>query len=100
MLVLVFLAVVKSRPMHVLMLMLMFVFVRVGMSVAMVVVMLTMLMGMAVRANPNWVFSRQSASAISTHYSISKEATSISRPARSSPLGVWQSGHSANISSD
>jgi hypothetical protein len=31
-------------------------------------------------------FSGQSASAILTHYSISKEATSISRPARRSPL--------------
>jgi len=91
---LVFLTVVKPRPMRVLMLM--FVLVPVGMSV----IMLIMLVGMVVRANPNRVFSRQSASAISTHYSISKEATSISRPARSSPLGVWQSGHSANISSD
>jgi hypothetical protein len=31
-------------------------------------------------------FSGQSASAIITHQSISKEASSISRPARSSPL--------------
>jgi hypothetical protein len=31
----------------------------------------------------------QSASAIFTHYSISIEASSISRPARNSPLGAW-----------
>jgi hypothetical protein len=35
-----------------------------------------------------WRFSGQSASAIFTHQSISKEANSISRPARSSPLGL------------
>jgi hypothetical protein len=33
-------------------------------------------------------FSGQSASAIFTHQSISREANSISRPARSSPLGM------------
>jgi hypothetical protein len=33
-------------------------------------------------------FSGQSASAILTHQSISKEASSISRPARSSPLSL------------
>ena len=51
------------------------------------------------RTNAHRVFSGQSASAIFTHQSISSEATSISRPARISPLRAWQSGHSANISS-
>ena len=34
------------------------------------------------------VFSGQTATAIFTHYSISSEASSISRPARRSPLGL------------
>ena len=42
--------------------------------------------GLFPRAYPDRVLFRRAASAIVTHYSISKEATSISRPARSSPL--------------
>jgi hypothetical protein len=59
--------------------------------VAVVVVMLVIvLMGMFVvmSAYADRRFSGQSASAIFTHQSISKEASSISRPARSSPLGM------------
>ena len=41
-----------------------------------------------VALTPDRSFAGQSASAILTHQSISKEATSISRPARSSPLGL------------
>src|SRR5262245_42307510 len=56
-----------------------FMHVWVLMNVFVLVVMST---------DPHWVFSRQSAAAIFTHYSISKEASSISLPARKSPL-VW-----------
>ena len=75
--------------------MLMVVVIRVLMSVP---VPVFVLMGMS--ADARRVFAWQSASAVFTHYSISSEATSISRPARRLPLGSWQSGHSANISSD
>jgi hypothetical protein len=81
--------------------------VRMGMIVAVVLsqtvfMLLFMFMAMFVvmSANAYWRFTRQSASAVFTHQSISNEANSISRPARSSPLNLWQSGHSANISSD
>ena len=83
--------------------------VRVSMRVGVVVVMVmsrTMFVRMAMIVlvvlglDANRFFSRQAASAFFTHQSISIEASSISRPARSSPLGLWQSGHSANISSD
>jgi hypothetical protein len=57
------------------------VVVVVGMVVAVLMAMLVVMGAYTCRS-----FSGQSASAILTHYSISKEATSISRPARSSPL--------------
>jgi hypothetical protein len=55
----------------------------VGMGVV-VTVLVFMLVVMSTHTNRR--FSGQSASAILTHQSISKEASSISRPARSSPL--------------
>ncbi len=96
---LVLLAVVKAGTVGVLV----FVFMRMRVFMLMFVGVpgfVRVRVGMIMGVNPDRVFSRQSASTISTHYSISREATSISRPARSWPLGLWQSGHSANISSD
>jgi len=80
-----------------------FMLVRVRMVMLMLramVVFVLMSMFVLVSAHAYWRFTRQSASAIFTHQSISNEANSISRPARSSPLRLWQSGHSANRSSD
>jgi hypothetical protein len=74
-------AVVVSRTVLVLML------VAVLLAVVMLVTVL-MSRFMVMSANTCRSFSGQSASAIFTHQSISKEATSISRPARSSPLGL------------
>jgi cell division protein FtsL len=74
-----------------------FVVVIVPMFRPMIVIMallvcmvLTVLMFMLVvmSAYAHRRFSGQSASAILTHQSISKEASSISRPARSSPLSL------------
>src|SRR5215831_18546634 len=79
----------------VVMVMLMFVFVRV-----LVFVIMFMLVSVVVGTHLGRSFSRQSTSAIFAHYSISKEANSISRPARRSPLGLWQAGHSPKKSSD
>ena len=71
------------------------VLVRVGMlvlvAVAMIVFMSVIMIVVtgvltSVRANSHRILSRQTASAISTHQSTSNEATSISRPARISPL--------------
>jgi len=80
-------AVVVSRTMLMLMLMAVLMFMFMGLLVVM-------------GAHARRILSGQSASAIFTHQSISKEASSISRPARSSPLRLWHSGHSANILSD
>jgi hypothetical protein len=65
------------------MLVAMAVVVVMTVTVLMVVVM-SMLMVFG--TNAHRLFSGQSASAFFTHQSISSEATSISRPARSSPL--------------
>lgn len=64
----------------------MLVFVLVLMVVAMIVPV-HMRMMMVMSAYSYRAFPGQSASAIFTHYSISSEASSISRPPRSSPLG-------------
>jgi hypothetical protein len=78
----------------------------VGVSVGMrVVVVMMMVMAMAVTVfmvvvmgtDAHRVFTGQSTSAFLAHQSTSNEVSSISRPARSSMLGQWQSGHSANI---
>jgi nitrogen fixation protein FixH len=61
--------------------MILFMGVVVGMFVAVLISMFVVMGAYACRS-----FSGQPASAIFTHQSISKEATSISRPARSSPL--------------
>ena len=78
-------AVMLSRFMLVLVIMLMsmpmIMAMLVGMAVAVLMFMLVVMSAYTCRS-----FSGQSASAILTHYSISKEATSISRPARRSPL--------------
>ena len=88
--VLMLFAMVVTRA--VLVLMAMFV------SVPVIALMLMgMLLGMS--TDPHGILSRQSASTISTHQSISNEANSSSRPARISPLGLWHPGHSPNISS-
>jgi hypothetical protein len=68
------------------------------MSMVMMVIM-AVLMIMMMSTDTNRIFSGQSAAAFFTHYPISKEASSISLPARSSPLGLWQAGHSLNRSS-
>jgi hypothetical protein len=68
------------------MFMVMFVSMVVAVSVA-----------VTLTSDSNRSLARQTASAIFTHYSISREASSNSRPARSSRLGVWQSGQAANI---
>ena len=86
-------AMVMPGPMFMLMVGAMFMFMVVLMRMRVFVLLM-------LGANPNRVFSGQSAAAIFTHYSTSKEASSSSLPARNSPLGVWQSGQSANISSD
>jgi hypothetical protein len=80
-------AVVLPRTVLVVVIMLMLVpmIVIMDMAVGMVVtVLVAVLVVMGAYAYRS--FSGQSASAIFTHYSISKEASSISRPARSSPL--------------
>ncbi len=60
--------------------------VMVMVMVVRVVVTVPMLMLVGLSTNACGLFARQSASAIFTHYSISNEATSISRPARNSLL--------------
>jgi hypothetical protein len=62
----------------------MLVFVSMFMVVRMIMIVFLVLGTDAKRSFPG-----QSASAIFTHYSISIEASSISRPARNSPLGAW-----------
>jgi hypothetical protein len=78
--------------------------VRVGVGMRVVVVMMmvmavtvVMIMVVVMGTNAHRIFTGQSASAILAHQSTSNEVSSISRPARSSALGRWQSGHSANI---
>src|ERR1035438_8374114 len=74
--------------------------VSVGMRVVMMMAMavtVVMIMVVVMGTNAHRIFTGQSASAILAHQSTSNEVSSISRPARSSPLGRWQSGHSANI---
>ncbi len=85
----------------VLMFMSMFVLVCMTATVVMVVIMLVlmfmlmfMLVGVRVNLRNPWRFTRQTTAAISTHYSISSDAISSSRPARISPLGLWHPGHS------
>jgi hypothetical protein len=74
-------AVVPSRPVFMLM--------RMPMVMVMMVFMLVLMsMFMVMSAHTYGRLSRQSASAIFTHQSISNEANSISRPARSSLLGL------------
>ena len=75
--------------------------------VSMIVVMLIlMIMGMIVgmiilmSRVSNRFFARQSAAAIFTHYSISREASSSSRPARKSRLGAPHVGQGESKSSD
>jgi hypothetical protein len=85
------LTMVVARTMFMLMLMLMTMFVIVIMRVLVLVVM---------SAYPYRALPGQSTAAIFTHYSISKEASSISLPARKSPLGWWHLGQSPNMSSD
>lgn len=73
--------------------------------VSMIVVML-MIMGMIVgmiilmSRVSNRFFARHSAAAIFTHYSISREASSSSRPARKSRLGAPHVGQGESKSSD
>jgi len=62
--------------------------------------LVTMRVFVVMSTDPHGIFSGQSAAAIFTHYSISKEASSISLPPRKSPLGWWHVGQSPNISSD
>ena len=72
-------------------LMLVFMFMGMVMRVRMVMFMvmnLRMSVVVVMSTNANRVFPRQSAAAFFTHYSISIEASSISRPARRSPLGL------------
>jgi hypothetical protein len=97
--------VVMAWPVFVLMIM--SVFMVMALAVFMVVVLpVSVLVRMRVcvfvvmSSDPHGIFPRQSAAAIFTHYSISNDASSISLPARKSPLGWWQSGQSANMSSD
>src|SRR5664279_4119204 len=70
----------------------MVVMMLMAMAVTVVVIMVVV-MG----ADAHRIFTGQSASAFLAHQSTSNEVSSISRPARSSALGRWQSGHSANI---
>lgn len=78
-------ALVMSRT--VLMLVLVAVIMAMVVSMAMLVtVLMFMSMFVVMGAHAYRSFSGQSASAILTHQSISKEANSISRPARRSPL--------------
>ena len=69
------------------MLMLMIMIVSMLMTVVVIMGMRVSGLGLA-RADPRRVFPRQTATAIVTHQSISKEATSNSRPARSSRLAL------------
>src|ERR1035441_2897715 len=93
--------VVVTRAVLVIVLMFMTMIVIMARAVGMgVVVTVLVFMLVVMSTHTNRRFSGQSASAILTHQSISKEASSISRPARSSPLTMWHPGHSANISSD
>ncbi len=63
--------------------------VWVGVAMGMIVVMpMFMLVFVVMSANSRRALPRQPASAFFTHYSISKEASSSSRPARISPL-AW-----------
>ena len=80
-------AVVLARAVLVRVLVLMFMLMTVLMTVV-VGMVVTVLRAMLVvmSAYTGRSFSGQTASTILTHYSISKEASSISRPARSSPL--------------
>ena len=62
-----------------------------------VIVAMAMIMVGVVGVDAHRVFTGQTASAFLAHQSTSNEVSSISRPARSSVLGWWQPGHSANI---
>jgi hypothetical protein len=70
------------------------VVVMMVMAMAVTVVMIVI---MVMGADAHRIFTGQSASAFLAHQSTSNEVSSISRPARNSALGRWQSGHSANI---
>lgn len=72
--------------------------VRVVVSVVMTVMMVSMTVIVIVGAaqNPEGFITGQSASAFSAHQVISNEASSNSRPARSSGLIAWHVGHSPN----
>ena len=83
------LTMVVARTMFMLMLMTMFV-----------IVIMRVLVLVVMSAYPYRALPGQSTAAIFTHYSISKEASSISLPARKSPLGWWHLGQSPNMSSD
>src|ERR1039458_5543406 len=73
---------------------------RMGVGMGMVVVVLmvmtvivVMIMVVVMGTNAHRIFTGQSASAFLAHQSTSNEVSSISRPARSSPLGRWNSLH-------
>jgi len=68
------------------------------MAVTMIVIVrMVMIVVVVVGAEAHRFFTGQTASAFLAHQSTSNEVSSISRPARSSVLGRWQPGHSANI---
>ena len=90
-------AMVLSRPVLVLMFMTVLVRMLVVLSVLVVVGMFVFVLVLG--RDTRGIHPGQTATAFFTHYSISIEASSISRPARRSPLGWWHSGHSANKSS-
>jgi len=71
--------------------------VVVMMMVMAMTVTVIMIMVVVMSTNAHRIFTGQSASAFLAHQSTSNEVSSISRPARNSMLGRWQSGHSANI---
>ena len=72
----------------------MVVVMMMAMAMAVIVVMIMLVV---MGTNAHRFFTGQPASAFLAHQSTSNEVSSISRPARSSALGRWQSGHSANI---
>ncbi len=78
--------------------------VRVGMVMGMLVRLsvVVLVSRLSLSGIPDlWrVFSGQPASAIITHYSTSSEASSSSRPPRSSRLAVWHFGQAASRFSD
>jgi len=69
----------------------MVVVIMVVVMIMMMVMPVLMRMPMFLRADPRAAAIMHPASAISTHYSISIDASSRSRPARKSVLTAWQS---------